>query len=176
VNEGPLKAAKMNVVESGMSGKIKLVLSNGLEGIEADEADCFVIAGMGGDLICSILDGRKAGMDKFVLQPQRSFEVLRKYLWENGFEIVREAVAKEERRMYCAMYAQYSGEKYTPSESEALCGKRELTEKEPLFKEYMAYRRKIEENALEALEKGGGSGERKRELEKKIEIYKAREK
>lgn len=170
VKHGPLSAARLNAAESGEGDKIKLVLSNGLERIDPEDAECVVIAGMGGELIAAILEGRKLGMERFVLQPQRSFEVLRRYLAENGFDIQKEAIAREDRRMYCALYAEYTGRKYDITEKEAFCG-RAVVKNDPLFDEYMIYRRNIVINALKELEKGGGSEARKRELEKMADMY-----
>lgn len=173
IKEGPLNAARLNVTESGMKERIKLILSDGLENIEREDADCIIIAGMGGELIASILKGRKSGMERFVLQPQRSFEVLRRYLAENGFEIKREAISREDRRMYGAFYAEYTGKRHEIDEKEAFCGKAELIGKDPLFSEYMDYRRRIVISALDALNKGGGSEDRRRELERLVDIYRA---
>lgn len=58
-------------------------LSNGLENIAENEADDFVIAGMGGELIAAILDScayAKNSEKHFILQPMTKSEVLIKYL------------------------------------------------------------------------------------------------
>lgn len=169
ISSGPLEYAKKNVVQSGLSDKIELVLSDGLKSVPQCEA--YIIAGMGGELICSILRGRKIGMDSFVLQPQRSFDTLRRFLAENGFEITREALSREGGRMYCALAARFTGERFEISEAEALCGVSSV-KSDPLFAEYMSYRANIAQNALAELVCGGGGGEQKKRLEREIEIYK----
>ena len=59
VAEGPLESAKKNTRE--FSDRIELRLSDGFEALEKGETDCAIIAGMGGHLVLSILEG---GMEK----------------------------------------------------------------------------------------------------------------
>ncbi|MBQ7875723.1 MAG: SAM-dependent methyltransferase [Clostridia bacterium] len=169
VNEGPLSAARKNIALTRVKDKIETVLSDGLKNVE--NADCVTICGMGGELICNILSHRKDNMTRFVLQPQRSMDALRYYLAENGFEIKKEAVAKENDKMYCAFYAEYTGKAYTISEKEALLGKSELVEDANLYKEYVVYRKAEVEKALNSMEKAGATGERYDELKKLLEIF-----
>ena len=123
INEGPLNAAKKNIALTRVKDNIETVLSDGLKKIE--KADCVTICGMGGELICEILACRKEGMEHFVLQPQRSVDVLRRYLAKEGFEIKKEAVSREGDKMYCAFYAHFTGESYSITDKEALLGKKE---------------------------------------------------
>lgn len=169
VNEGPLSAARKNIALTRVKDKIETVLSDGLKAIES--ADCVTIAGMGGELIASILEHRKEGMTRFVLQPQRSYDVLRRFLAKSGFEIKKEALAKENDKMYCAFYAVFTGIPYEISEKEALLGKRELNGNGDLYKEYVHYRKREVEKAICAMDKAGAKGERREELEALLGIY-----
>lgn len=169
VNEGPLSSARKNIAQTRVKDRIETILSDGLKKIE--NADCVTIAGMGGELIASILEHRKENMTRFVLQPQRSYDDLRRYLAQNGFEIKKEAVAKENDKMYCAFYAEYTGKAYTINEKEALIGKEELVEDVGLYREYVAYRKAEVEKAIAQMEKAGATGERREELEKLLEIF-----
>ena len=85
INKGPLSAAQKNIALTKVKDKIETILSDGLKNVE--KADCVTICGMGGELMASILENRKESMTRFVLQPQRSADVLRYYLAKNGFEI-----------------------------------------------------------------------------------------
>ncbi len=173
VNEGPLAAARKNVALTRVKDKIELILSDGLEKIE--KADCVTVSGMGGELIASILEKRKDGMKAFVLQPQRSYDFLRKYLAKEGFEIKREKVCREGDKMYCAFYCEYTGERYEISEKDALLGKYSLLEDKAEYSKYVAYRKRQVEIALEALIKNGIEGERRAELEHILNLYKEAE-
>ena len=48
INEGPLEKANRNIRSKSLENKIKIRLSNGLDKLEAYEADTILIAGMGG--------------------------------------------------------------------------------------------------------------------------------
>ncbi len=102
ISEGSLKKADKNVRFSGLSDKIDVRLGGGLSPLEQGEADCIVIAGMGGLLISSIL---KEGFDKIksaklILQPMSSVSDMRHELLSSGFCITDEAMVREDRRFY----------------------------------------------------------------------------
>ena len=49
VRKGPLERARAHVEAAGLGSRIDVRLSDGLAGLKPGEADCVVIAGMGGD-------------------------------------------------------------------------------------------------------------------------------
>lgn len=102
VNPGPLSAAKENIGRYGAKN-VQLRLSDGFSAIAEGEADCAVIAGMGGELIARLLSGGTKGITSFVLQPQSLVHKLRRYLWQNGFLIEDEALCRDDGRFYVAM-------------------------------------------------------------------------
>ncbi len=169
VNEGPINAARKNISLMRMGDKIETRLSDGLKNI--DFADCVTISGMGGELMATILAGRKDNMTRFVLQPQRSYDVLRRYLAENGFEIKKEAVCRENDKMYSAFYAEYTKNVYEITKKDALIGKKELFDDVKMYEEYVSYRRKEVEKVLGQMETAGVTGEKydeMKELEKML--------
>ncbi|MCC5910471.1 MAG: SAM-dependent methyltransferase [Clostridiaceae bacterium] len=103
VNEGPLETAKKNIKEHGYEDKIKTRLGSGLEVLEPKEVDTVIIAGMGGILIAELLERvpevTKA-TDTFILQPMQAQEELRRHLANNGFQIKKDLLVKEDRRIY----------------------------------------------------------------------------
>lgn len=103
VNKGPLKAAENNVKANGLEGRIELRLGNGLMPVCKGECDTIVIAGMGGELICTILsEGEKIAKSAktLLLQPMNSQDLLRKFLSENGYEIIDEDITTEGFKVY----------------------------------------------------------------------------
>lgn len=108
VRDGPLDAARRTVAECG-AANVKIVKSDGLA--EIDFADDVIICGMGGELIAQIISGcRFLSEDtRFILQPMTKDDFLRKWLYQNGFEIDREIVAAEKERRYVVMYVRYTG-------------------------------------------------------------------
>lgn len=111
INEGPLSAARSLIAKEGFSDKITLILSDGFKAIpeaDFDAVDTFVCAGMGGELIMSILSARFT--DKYLLlSPQSAVYELTEWLALHGYDIKMRAFCKENGRFYTAMLVKYDG-------------------------------------------------------------------
>ncbi|MBO5746903.1 MAG: SAM-dependent methyltransferase [Clostridia bacterium] len=113
VSDGPLDNARATVENAGVDNII-IRKGDGLAAVAPSEADTFVIAGMGGDLIARILEAAlwvKDARYELILQPMTAVEDLREYLCNNGFQIVMERAVKAQGRVYTVMKAVYTGEK-----------------------------------------------------------------
>ncbi len=98
LNKGPLQRAIDHLSKENLKDKCDFRLGSGLKVLKEGEADAIIIAGMGGDLISQILDDSKdvaLKASQLILQPMTATESLRKYLFENGYEINDEKVVKE---------------------------------------------------------------------------------
>lgn len=142
INEGPLSAAKRYAEEKGVSDKITFSLSDGLSACEPENIDCIVIAGMGGDLISSIIS--QAGWTyscayHLILQPMTKPEVLRAFLIQNGFQISDERLVKENSRIFTIISARYAegGQSQTLSDAELITGAYSLISKSEFFPELL---------------------------------------
>lgn len=113
LREGPLSFARALVEKEGLGDSIKTVLSDGFLAIEQDDfdkTDCFVLAGMGGELIMSILSARFT--DKYmVLSPQSAIYELYEFLQTGGYDIKKRVFCTDGRRLYTAMLVKYDGVK-----------------------------------------------------------------
>ncbi|MEM0924988.1 MAG: class I SAM-dependent methyltransferase [Planctomycetota bacterium] len=70
--------------------------ADGLAGLEADEAECLVMSGMGGELMARIFSHRQDVIpSRVVLQPNTHLEVIRKWMFEHGYAIEDERVVQE---------------------------------------------------------------------------------
>ena len=138
IKVGPLIQAEKNITLYGMKDKITTRLSDGFSNILENEADCVIIAGMGGETIASILKKDK-GAGVYVLQMQTAHRYLRSYLCDNGYVIKKEAVCREGNKIYTALMAQ-KGEPYSLSLVEKEIGPYLLKQRPPLFYDYVRYR------------------------------------
>lgn len=112
INEGPLKAGQADVQKYGLSDKIELRLSDGLVGVQENECDDIVIAGMGGELISRIIGDCSWAKNKdkhFILQPMTKPEVLTQFLYKNGFEIIEQKACECDNKHYTVMLVEYTG-------------------------------------------------------------------
>ncbi len=112
LRQGPLDNAQATVNYYGIADKVKLLRSNGLHNVLPDEVDDIVIAGMGGILISEILEDAPWIKDKkykLILQPQSHDEVVRRWLWTNGFELLEQDCCIDDKKPYICMSAVYTG-------------------------------------------------------------------
>ena len=157
IKEGPLESAARTVEKYGLSDKIDLILSHGLENVPLEGVTDIVIAGMGGENIAEIISSESridSDSDvRLILQPMSKPEFLRKQLYCNGFVITSESVIEDGDKLYIVMTAEPSddGEKLT--ETEALYGF--FDDDDPLAQKYRKREAERLAKIAENLEKGG---------------------
>ncbi|NBG88498.1 tRNA (adenine(22)-N(1))-methyltransferase [Isachenkonia alkalipeptolytica] len=103
INQEPLKAAYKNIKSHGMEKQIKTKLGAGTLPLETENLDVVIIAGMGGKLIIEILKesrSLKKSVDRIILQPMQQQKELRMYLFKQGFDIKKDLLVQEDRRIY----------------------------------------------------------------------------
>lgn len=133
---GPLQNARKTVEALGLSDRVSLRLCPGLDGIEEGEADVVAVAGMGGEMIASIVLIEKK-FPLYVLQPMSTEERLRKSLAEGGFWIEKEALTREGARVYTALRARYDGRIRTYSDAKYYLGRVYLDNPPEIARDYM---------------------------------------
>ncbi len=160
VREKPLDNARKNI-EKTATENIELRLGDGLLTLRPDEADCIVIAGMGGEVIASILEAAPWVRDKkytLLLQPMTSADALRKYLSERLFHIESETAVLDGGKLYTVIKAVFSGK--TEPEGEAFYRIGRLCACDPTAALYIEKQIKIIEKCISDLEAAGKAEER----------------
>lgn len=135
INEGPLSTAVASARQAGVEDRICFRLCDGLDGCGSEELDTVVIAGMGGDTICGILDRADWVMSRdilLILQPMTKAEVLRYWLANNDFAICGEWLIEENDEIYQILSARF-GARTPLSDAELFTGKYELAAGNALF-------------------------------------------
>jgi len=90
ISSASLNAARRFAEENNVTESITFMVTPGLDGITAADADTIVIAGMGGETILQILENAPWTKDasvKLILQPQSKINLLCRFLYDNGYEI-----------------------------------------------------------------------------------------
>ena len=157
INKGPLERAEEHIKAHGLEGRIQIRLSDGLTKLQAGEADCAVIAGMGGALMIKILEeGRETAceLQELILQPQSELEKFRAYLLENGYRVLAEDMIYEDGKYYPMMKVkpgEMTGESWKPEELEY--GKYLLATAHPVLKQFLEREIQICHGVLESLAK-----------------------
>lgn len=143
LREKPLLSAEKNILEHNLSDKIKTVLSNGLDNITETDFSDIIIAGMGGEQISDILkraDSEHKLSEKvnLILQPMTKSDYLRKFLCENGFEILSEKVTCDKNFFYTVITAKKTAERFLYDEIKINVGFMEFdTPTEKAYGEYI---------------------------------------
>jgi len=137
VNEAPLQSAVRNAQKYGVKEKISFYLSDGVRNIPRD-FDSMICAGMGADTIMSIISAApwlKDSHYRLILQCQSKRPELRQWLYDAGFRINRETLAKDGKFVYSIMEVVYDpGHGITPAE--AYLSPQLLEDNHPLLPEY----------------------------------------
>ncbi len=118
IREKPLDNARNNLKRLGVKD-VNLILCDGLEDVDKNDAETVIIAGMGGDVISKIIENcpfKEAPL--FILQPMTAADTLRDYLAQNGFDVLKETALSENRKIYSVMTARFDGKcrKLSPSQ------------------------------------------------------------
>ena len=145
IAKGPIERAQAHIRAQGVENAVQTALSPGLEGAADFAPTDIVIAGMGGEMIVSIIEDAPFVRDpsiSLILQPMSKQEILRAYLSREGFAILEERAALEDRRVYQILRCAYDGRPYTLSPLEAQIGplliKTEGKEVDALLEKYRA--------------------------------------
>ena len=151
VNPGPLERAREHILASGLSEQIVTRLSDGLAKLSENEADTYVIAGMGGPLMVSILARRMDLLQKgktLVLQPQSEIGEVREFLIHNHYKIIQEEMFYDMEKTYVAMKAIKSKESITYTKTQYIFGKLLLENLNPVLFEYLQKQKEVYEKLV----------------------------
>lgn len=140
INKGPVNKAKLNIRSKNLRDKIECRLGPGLNTLRMGEADVVVISGMGGNTIRDIIEERIDLFKEFkyaILQPVQNPEVLREYIYNEGFEILEEELCIDENIFYEIIKIRYDAKKYNIDSIFYEVSKDLIEKKHPLVKEFI---------------------------------------
>nr|WP_314459878.1 tRNA (adenine(22)-N(1))-methyltransferase TrmK [uncultured Clostridium sp.] len=176
VRKGPLLRAQTHIKEAGLEDLVEVRLSDGLLKLEKNQADCVVIAGMGGELIIHILEEGQHLWDSisyWVLSPHSELYKVRKFLIEHEFSIGRETMIKEDGKYYSVMGVTRESTDLSDQnpELEYRYGRDLLKSGDPVLKEYLKKEQIKLDQILKGLKSSGTKNSENRigelELERK---------
>ncbi len=98
------------------NGRAESIVANGFMGLP--NSDVGLVAGMGGEEICSILTGAKELPDKLVLQPMKNTDKVRLCVVNLGYKIEKDYVFKSANKFYDIMLVVKGKDSLTEQEIE----------------------------------------------------------
>lgn len=176
INKKPLEKAALTLSAYASADKVKLLLCDGLAGLQAGTVDDIVIAGMGGDLIWEIMSTpawtRNPNL-RFILQPMTKPERLRRKLYENGFHVLRETAVVSGDFPYAVMQVAYTGEPLKIEPAFAYCGLLLNDDSEPA-KRYVSKTARLIREKVDGLSKSPNAGQVLEDYRQLLEILESR--
>lgn len=112
INPGPLSRTQQLLQLRGLEHKVEARLTDGLQGVPPENIDTIVIAGMGGELIFSIITAwphHKNPDITWLLQPMTKAPKLRRQLWQAGFSLDEERCCRAAGRDYTVFRVHWAG-------------------------------------------------------------------
>lgn len=116
IHKAPAQRSANALEEAGFADRSEVYVTDGLKGISLCKGDIVVIAGMGGLNIIDIMsrafsDNPKNVLEKvvFVIQPQKSNEIVRNYLAKAGFFFLEESVCVDRDIFYNCIRTVFKG-------------------------------------------------------------------
>jgi tRNA (adenine22-N1)-methyltransferase len=155
VKTGPVNVAVENIKKAGLDKAIDTRMGNGLEKVKEAETEAIIIAGMGGILIKNILE---QGFEKaksaraLILQPMNAIEILREWLYKNGFYIYDEELVSEVEKIYVVISAKWNSEHTPHEEIDYYIGRKLIEKRDPLLERYISKRLRILKEIVNEIE------------------------
>ena len=129
IHNAPAKRSEDALAVAGFADCSEVYVTDGLTGVPLKDKDIVVIAGMGGlnmiDIISRAIKDNGTDVIKnvtFVVQPQKSNDLVRRFLSENGFAFEDETVCCDRDIFYNCLRVIYKGTRRNLTDEEACYG------------------------------------------------------
>ncbi len=139
-----LKKAE-KILAGEYDGRYTMLVTDGLKGVP--KSDEVLIAGMGGEIISSIIEKADFLPEIFVLQPMKNSDVVRRTLLKCRYKLIIDYTFKD-KKFYDLIKAVKGKDSYT--DDELTFGRDNLREKNSAFKEMLCIKRAKLSLALKA--------------------------
>lgn len=103
IADGPVNACRTTVNLNDVSRFVEIRQGDGLKTTLPNETETIIIAGMGGDLISTILDNSRGvakSAKEIIVQPMTHIPQLREFFYKNNYRIIDEVLVKERDKIY----------------------------------------------------------------------------
>lgn len=142
IRSGPLQSAAALLEKTRTGDRIRLLQTDGLDGVSPRDGDTVILAGMGGETMISILSAapwtREGAL--LILEPQSKGADLRRWLIQSGYQIGSERLVEDAGRLYPILTA-VGGQAPDYTQAELHLGRLAQIGQDSLFPRYLALMR-----------------------------------
>lgn len=151
IADGPLQACLATVQLSHTENKISVRKGNGLAPIINENLDVISICGMGGNLICDILEANLAdvSVQTLVIEANVNEPLVRSWLNMHAWQIIDETMVEDAKHYYEIIVAQ-KGKQYL-TEKEIYFGPSLLKQRGSIFIQKWQWQKQVHTKILESL-------------------------
>ena len=96
ISNNAINNAINTIKNNHLESKIDTLVTDGLNNIDLNKNDFIVISGMGTNTIIDIISPKIKQITNILIQSNRDLELLRKFMFENGYKIKEEKVIFDE--------------------------------------------------------------------------------
>lgn len=163
LREKPIERARQNAERFGTADRMDFFCCDGLQMADPLRTDTVICAGMGSDCIIDILNAApwiRRGDCRLVLQPQSSGQDLRRYLAENGFELLRERLVEDGGFLYNVLEVCHTGMRTELTPGEQFVSPMLRESGDSLLPRYLSRLRESMKKTVAGLRSGGNDPEK----------------
>lgn len=139
INIGPLEHAQRSAAAYGVADQIRFVQAPGLSFPESHCSQVVIIAGMGGELIASILQDAPWTKTNhtLILQPNSKIDILNAWLMDNGYQITQAHMVKDGGKLYQILSVIGGNDTIPLMPAQLLAHPQFVRQRDPLLPEYL---------------------------------------
>lgn len=176
IASGPLMAAAARIRPANLAA-LELRLGDGFA-LQAHEADCGVVAGIGGTLLATLLlrdRPRNLGLQRLVLSPHGDEDEVREALAATGWRLDRETLLREHKRFYVVMEASWAeaGASGWLSREQAIVGRLGQDADATLLREFAEAKRRKLRREIAGLRQGNAANPRLPQQQEVLQVWAA---
>ncbi len=168
LNEKPLNKCRQNSHQYGYSYIMDIRLGSGLSTVKENEVDTAIVAGLGGNLMCKILNDDidiTKSIKQLILQPQSEINLVRRFLDENGYMFIEHYV-EDKNKFYVVLDCEKKENDTKLSEYELIYGKNINIDNE-----YIIYLNHMLDKNAKILNKLNKNTDKYQEIKQSILVY-----
>lgn len=167
IHTKPLEKARAHLTKTGLSDRAVFCLADGVVPVLDEGASAYAICGMSGETIAAMIVNAAAQLPagtRLVAQPMTHEEVLRKALYQSGFQIEKEVFVQENGKVFLILSALFDGVIRDADETKIAFGELDAQTLSPEKNAYLSAKKRALVTKLHGKKRAGLNTDREERL------------